>query len=693
MPLVLGRRRGALGRALVVVAASLLFVVLPGARAANAGPVGATTLVLDSQSTDVVGNGTFDVAIAVHSLVPFADLAMQATLYSQLPNRTYFDYSLNGIEEPYESCLSQTTTISLSSATETADGAYAFALPVAEEVSGAAACSGEGSTLDLACSSNSCSGVYPLEIALIDTASGTRVASFTTHLIELASASGLHRLDVGIVLPLGASTALTPGGQSTLSTDEISELSAIVTQLSQHRQVRLSTAIYGQLLTALSAAGPSGRSVLRRLDSLIRSRWSAHTIEPLATTFAPYDTSTLAAAHLGATFGDQLQVGAARLTLRLGRSPTPQPYLVSGALSSGGNRLLGASCIHQLVLPSGAAGTTEFTLTAPVVVTPTAPCSAGGDSSASSTQTTAFVADPSANLLEHPGSDPVLVAHQFLAELAQIYFEAPNARPRAVVVAPAGLVDPTLLGTVLAGLQSNPILQGATLGALFSEVNVGPAGVSAELALPSTAPGGPDLDTTAIDKSATTVRAVDSLVPKDHRLLNSLNESLQLAESSGLSGAARSAFLAEPERQLQAIGSSLSFQGSENVTLTSTSGNIPITIRQVARDGPMNVVVALASSALLFPKGARQSLSLTAKDYPASFRVETLRSGDAHVDVKVLSPIGNRVLLESPFVVQSRAISGVAIVISLAALAVLIGWWLRSVRRSRRARRQHAAVT
>ena len=71
---------------------------------------------------------------------------------------------------------------------------------------------------------------------------------------------------------------------------------------------------------------------------------------------------------------------------------------------------------------------------------------------------------------DDPG-DPVLAAHQLVAELAQIYYEKPNDdTPRAVVAnAPASWSDdPAFVSALLGALVDNPIIEPVTTSGLFT---------------------------------------------------------------------------------------------------------------------------------------------------------------------------------------------------------------------------------
>src|SRR5262249_38667905 len=72
-------------------------------------------------------------------------------------------------------------------------------------------------------------------------------------------------------------------------------------------------------------------------------------------------------------------------------------------------------------------------------------------------------------------ADPVLAAHHLLADLAQIYGDAPNDRGRGVVVvAPSSwLPDPSFLSALLGGLQARRVLAAVTVDSYFDQVPAG----------------------------------------------------------------------------------------------------------------------------------------------------------------------------------------------------------------------------
>ncbi len=82
---------------------------------------------------------------------------------------------------------------------------------------------------------------------------------------------------------------------------------------------------------------------------------------------------------------------------------------------------------------------------------------------------TAFASNLSARFTQ-PAGNPVLAAHQLVAELAQIYYEQPNDdTARAIVAVPPGSWsdDPSFVNALLGALAGNPIIQPVTVSKLF----------------------------------------------------------------------------------------------------------------------------------------------------------------------------------------------------------------------------------
>jgi hypothetical protein len=116
--------------------------------------------------------------------------------------------------------------------------------------------------------------------------------------------------------------------------------------------------------------------------------------------------------------------------------------------------------------------------------------------------------------------------------------------------------------------------------------------------------------------------------------------------------------------------------------LTSSTGAIPIRLGDPGAE-PLRVVVALSSTRLRFPDGARRVVTLDGPNQIITFRVQTEGTGQFPVAVTVFSPSGLAVS-STRLIVRSTAFNGVALVVTIgAAVALVVLWARRLVRRAR----------
>ncbi len=127
---------------------------------------------------------------------------------------------------------------------------------------------------------------------------------------------------------------------------------------------------------------------------------------------------------------------------------------------------------------------------------------------------------------------------------------------------------------------------------------------------------------------------------------------------------------------------------TSRITLASRTAELPITIRN-SQPLPIHVTFTVTSEKLRFPDGEVRSLRLEPGLNELDLRVETVASGDARLTVNLTSPDGRIDLATGTVDIRSTAISGLGLIISVVALAVLGAWWARTILRIRRNR--HAA--
>ena len=650
----------------------------------------ADTFTLVAQSNDVIGNGKLSFALSVRANEPSKNLRVEVTMFPRLENRSEFDSTIENVEPVGSSCLSETGLMPLVRNSGNADGITRFKLAV-EAGANTSSCAAGSNTLVLGCTPGSCAGVYPIEVALIDKKSGATIRMFTTHLVELDSASVSSPLNVGLVISLGSTLELSPTGASRLTKDQISALLATLATIASYPALHLSVLIYPQLIAALKATHPTPTRLISRLHRLIETRSAAHTIELLGAPFTPVDTSALAGSGSSAIFNQLLNLGNATTSVEFGDDSSNDTYLAPAPLTSEGAGLVASKCVGQFILPSGSAPspTNGLSQTAPLSLTQGSTSCGANDQASLPTPIEAFVTDPTSTLLSTPAGAPVLAAHRLLAELAQIYFEQPNATPRSIVLNGSGSIDPELLNIVLNGLNSDAYLDATTISSLFSITPVAAAESTATLTLPGHALTSDQIAKKELAEGSHELAVASSVVPTNTTLLATLSEDLILAHSYGLSSVRVAGFLGAPRKQLGAIARSLSFLGSRHFTFTAATGKLPITIQQSANMGPIDVLIHLESSTLVVLHGGSTKMKLQADATTlTNAQVQIEGSGESTLNVSVLSPTGGQVLLSGQFKIRSTAISGVAVAISVLSLVILGAWWIRSARRKHRAKAQ-----
>lgn len=701
----------------VLVAAALAVGALVGsfgtpARSSAAIPAATresgSSLTLAGQTSWVRGQSGLELQLRIATSLPVSRLGLKFVLYSRLTSRSDFEQSIAGVAPSTELPVDAPALVPLSALDHrrSADGSVTIRFPIETSPSSASGTPGSP-RLDLSCG-NQCDGVYPLEAALVDSSDGNLLASVTTHLVYTAGTSGTLPLNVSLVLPIGTMPALDASGSPVISTTRLRSLQKLLAVVAAYPQDRITLELYPQLLVALerqaTARGASklARQDLAALDALLAHQGSTPPSadrQVLGATFSPVDPTALVNAGLSGEMKLQLARGSQALDSGLGRDVQATPYVAYGQLDASSLSLLEADGVRQLVVPSVTtpAGSTAspVALTSPFKLLPPASSGSGsgsGSGTAGTSGPVALLADPelAAHFNADPG-DPELAAHQLLADFAELYFDAPDEPvARGVVAAPATWVaDPKFLSAVLAGLSDSPILHSLTLGQAFELPASSPEELT-PLVPGATAP----ISSAPVVKARRDLGIVKSVEPDAKTQLSRLGDAILLGESTGISRSSRVAYDATPLRALGGLQKSLTINGGKTVTLTSTSGEIPINIVSSSAY-PIHALLELRDSQLAFRGNGAHSQHVTfgaRTTAPRNYKVSSHSSGASQLHVVVVSPTGGVDLLVGSINVSSTAVSGVAIAMSIGALLVLGAWWTRSVLRHRRRATQARAV-
>ena len=251
--------------------------------------------------------------------------------------------------------------------------------------------------------------------------------------------------------------------------------------------------------------------------------------------------------------------------------------------------------------------------------------------------------DLAARFTSDPG-DPVLAAHQLVAELAQLYYERPNGiTPRAVLaVAPTAWDDdPAFVDALLGSLDGNPVVQAMTVAQVFA---LYPSPAPCRSGCRLTGGGGGSLPTAAIRAQRARIDGFATSAVGARPLALQLGDLVLGGEAQALRPAQQSAVVSNAGAALDAQLGQLSVEGDLTVTLTASSGTVPVTVVSDAAY-PVTATLVLDSDKLLFPNGETQwstPVTLLPRHSNVVYvRVRSRTSGTFRLDVGLRSPDGS----------------------------------------------------
>lgn len=524
-------------------------------------------------------------------------------------------------------------------------------------------------------------GVYPVEV-LVKSAAGDLLDDFTTYLSFLTPAAEGHTpLDVAVLVDVAAPPALQPDGATVLPAETLPRALERIRVLEQTEGVPITLAPRPETIEGLARGGPTAAAAVEQLRSLAQTR------PVFARPFVDVDLVALERAGLLPEANAQADGGANVVRNRLGVEPSGGMWMSGGNFPTDAARVIADLGIHQIVVP-------------PSVIADDAAGDGsgeeedGGDDAVPLAPVTlgeggplAMVTDPA--LADHLiGSDDMVAAHRFVAELLITWVEAP-ANPRGVVVhlPPDADIDPDVVATALGALSEGQATRAVPVEQVFQDVppledDDGPAAL--ELA-----PYEPTDDLSGIARRLRATRGRVSGVGAlrgDPEVTADLEQSLLVSTGRDTPAPTRAAYVERADAELGSVSGAVSLPDEFRITLTSRSSKIPVRIANTS-DQQLEVRVTLDSDQLEFPGGDELTQTLAAStttqiDVPVRART----SGAFSLDITVTSPDGSIVLDTTRFDVRSTAISGVGLVLSIGACLFLAVWWAKHWRSARRSR-------
>lgn len=511
-------------------------------------------------------------------------------------------------------------------------------------------------------------GVYPVLVRLLSPA-GDPVAELLTHLTYLkAETPGYTPLQTAVLVDIVAPTALQPDGERSLAGGTLERVQERLEVLRRTPpDVPLTLAPRPETVEALALGDDSETAAVDDLRELARER------PVLARTFVDVDLAALARSGLLPEANHQAHGGASVVRTRLSTEPIGGIWLSGPTLGPESARLAVDLGLDRAVVPPSATDDGEGG-PAPVPSTPVQ-LGEGGPLT--------VVSDPA--LAEHLTSGAGVVgAHRFLAELTIMWLEAPSI-PRAVVVhlPPDADIEPSVVARAFTALADGQAVSVVPVDQVFA---VPPAEEGPTTVAP--APRDVDVDLGGIApelrRARERVAGVGAMLD-DPGSTSSAEQALLVATGADTPAADRAAHVERAGAELGAVAGAVSLPDEFEITLTSRSSMIPVTLTN-GTDHDLDVRVELDSDQLEFPDGDVLTPVLAQGTTRLEVPVRTRTSGAFTLRVRVTSTDESIILDTATFDVRSTAISGVGLVLSIGAGLFLAVWWARHWRNARRSR-------
>ncbi len=513
-------------------------------------------------------------------------------------------------------------------------------------------------------------GVYPVQIEVVDGAGETRsgTIAFLTR-VPSGEETGADDppLLVAPVIGLSAPPSIAPDGEAGVPTELLAQAAALtegrdVAEDLLGRPLPVTLAPRPESIEAL-ARDEAGRVVVGDLyDGTTTSR------QVLDAPYVEVPLSSWVEADLDDELTAQRVRGNTVLSAQLGPVDS-STFLATSGLTPGAAFELWDVGVRTVI------DAARLDRTAPTGTPFTVPAGDGRT-------LTVATADSSLTAAMTVRGDAVLDQAGLAAELTFLAAES-DATEGVVLMTPSGWPrrPQDLIGLAGTLLAPEAPIRAATVADLVASVPTGPGrdlpGVLLE-----------DLgdQPTLLRQARARLRSYASLTGTDDPTVASLDQRLLLSGSTALPPETRRRYT---EVVLDTVDQGLGGVEApprQTITLTSSDGSIPLTLRSRFRR-PVQVVVEMdAGTRIQFREGTRKLVTLTPGINRVPVPVHARAPGETAVDITLRTPDGAEVLDEVQYTVRSTAIPGIGLVLSIGAALFLVLWWFRHWRATRRAR-------
>ena len=516
-------------------------------------------------------------------------------------------------------------------------------------------------------------GVYPLRLLVRDPG-GNTLAQLVTYLVVLPDEGNeFPALSVAFVMEIGGHNGLHPDGTVLLDAETRAAVDARVEVLRSSR-LPLTVAPSPETLDALGNPGADeqSQSLLDRLHAAMAGR------APLARPYVDLDLDALAAANLVTQVPGQAGSGAQVIRTRFGVEPVGGIWLSRATLGEGGVDALRQIRAPHVVLPPSAVAAVEGYDADEI---PTEPVSLGEGGP------TGFVADEALGT-RLTGTDGMIDAQRFLAELALVWLSRPSAERGVLVRLPElAPIDVDTVSAALAGLGEAGVSRVVTAQQLFESVPPSDEDEGAPAVELAPSSGHDDLRP-LVDPLGRAQGRVPALAGTlaDSELVDSLWRSLLVSLGAGTPQGERRSYVDRVDVAAADVAAKVSAPEEFQITLTAREGKIPLALTNDT-GRPVSVKVHLDSNQLEFPDGTVRDEVLPPGTTQLDLDVRTRASGAFPLDITITSPDDALELDHTTFTIRSTTVSGVGVFLSAGAGLFLLVWWARNWRSAKRSQR------
>lgn len=508
-------------------------------------------------------------------------------------------------------------------------------------------------------------GVYPLRVEL-RTDEGVPIDGFTTHLIRLPASPDPDPMRVAVMVPVHAPPAVLPDGSNRLAEESARALADVAVSLARH------TAPVNVLATPETI-----EALDRNVVETIASSLPGRTL--LGRSFVALDPPALIGENLQPLLAAAVARGNATLSSNLDATPEVETWFADTPLSAEAANELRTLGVRRFVVPETALSelSSRTTLAAPFEL----------DLKTDENPLALAIDNGIAAHFDAARDEPVLAAHQLLADLALIASERPGTT-RGVVVGPDAPwpAEPAFVEALLTGMDSSAgLFRPVLVGELFTDVPPLRGRRSAVVRRVVDPDVRASLDVSAVEATRARVAAFTGLIGPDNFLPLELEGAVLTSVALGNSLRVHRAYLTGVDNRIRSQLSLVQAPERRSITLTARRGEIPVTIRNGA-PYPVRVRVRLESDTLDFPEGDVRDLELEPGAQTERFTVEARSSGAFRLRVSIESPDGSLQVAATRFTVRSTVTSGVGLALSVGAGGFLMVWWASHLR-GRRSRR------